>query len=629
MKVLSDIGEIEREVTPHDVVSFDIFDTLLFRNVPEPKDVFIFAEEIACSRGIDAEGFAAKRVNAEKRAGAKKFAGHDTTLDDIYVELQIDEGPKAALRQAELDAEWRLLVANFPMVALANRLKESGKTVVATSDMYLPSDFLASALSERGFVPDYLYVSSDVGLRKSRGELFGYVLGDLGADADRVVHIGDNRLSDGVMPGRSGIASIWYRPPTLDSVAGRPQRAGELVACALAARHAADSRGALGQIGYSYLGPLLLGMCQWIHAACDGSPSSSLHFLSRDGYIVKKVFDILYPEVSARYSYVSRRSLTVPLLTEAQSFKDVIETVPYIKREETVPALLEKLGIDDPILALDLEKKYGNRLSRSDMLSGALDGLFDEISGPMATNAAVEREAMEGYLAQEFSGDSMLVDIGWYGTIQSCLEKALGRKTTGLYLGLLQHNPDYMLEDARGYVYDYRAGNRFDSELVFSFNGLVETFFSAPHGSVRKYEGRADGSYVPVFATVEKENASALSEIHGGALRFVVDYSNVVGSVSLRSIRPKLAYANMERLLTEPTSDEVDLLGSLCFYDASYDRLVCFSNLLAYLRNPKALAQDFLRSNWKAGWLRKVLHSAALVRPAYRAMVKVGGRQIA
>lgn len=625
MKVLSDVGGIEREVISYDVISFDIFDTLLFRNVPEPKDVFIFAEEIARSRGIDAEGFASKRIDAEKRAGAKKLAGHDTTLDDIYVELQIDEGSKAVLRQAEFDAERQLLVANTPLVALANRLKESGKTVIATSDMYLPSDFLVSVLSEKGFVPDRLYVSSDIGLRKSHGDLFGYVLGDLGADADRVVHIGDSRLSDGMMPGRSGIASIWYRPPTLGSVAGRPQRAGEFVACALAARYSSDFRGTLGQIGYSYLGPLLVGMCQWIHAAHDGRPSSSLHFLSRDGYIIKKAFDILYPEASARYSYVSRRSLTVPLLTEAKSFKDVIETVPYIKREETVPALLEKLGIDDPILASDLEKRYEKRLSRSDMLSGALDELFDAISEPMATNAAVEREAMEGYLTQEFSGDPMLVDIGWYGTIQSCLEKALGRKTMGLYLGLLQHNPDYMLEDARGYVYDYRAGDRFDSTLVFSFNGLVETFFSAPHGSVRKYEGHADGSYNPVFATVEEENTGALSEIHGGALRFVADYSSAVGPFALDHIRPELAYANMERLLTEPTSDEVGLLESLCFYDASYDRLVCFSDVLTYLRNPKALVHDFLRSNWKAGWLRKALHSAALVRPAYRAMVKVGG----
>ena len=625
MKMLSDIGEIEREATSYDVISFDIFDTLLFRNVPEPTDVFVFAEEIARSKGIEGEGFVIKRVDAEKRAGAKKFAGQDTTLDDIYDELRIDEESKAALRQAELDAERQLLVANAPMVALASRLKELGKTVVATSDMYLPADFLVNVLSERGFLPDRLYVSSDVGLRKSHGKLFGYVLEDLGVGADRVVHIGDNRLSDGLMPGRSGIASIWYRPTALDSVAGSPQRAGELVVCALAARHTADPRDTLGQIGYSYLGPLLVGMCQWIHAAHDGRPSSSLHFLSRDGYIVKKAFDILYPGASARYSYVSRRSLTVPLLTKAKSFKDVIETVPYIKREETVPALLEKLGIDDPEFVSGIEKKYGKRLSRSDMLSGALNGLFDEISGPIATNAAVERKAMEGYLSQEFSDDSMLVDIGWYGTIQSCLEKALGRKTTGLYLGLLQHNPDYMLKEAQGYVYDYRAGDRFDSALVFSFNGLVETFFSAPHGSVRKYEGRTDGSYAPVFATVEKENVNALSEIHSGALRFVEDYSSTESTFSLESIRSELAFANMERLLTEPTSDEVDLLGNLCFYDASYDRLVCFSDVLTYLRNPKALARDFLRSNWKAGWLRKALHSAILVRPAYRAMVKVRG----
>lgn len=625
MKTLGSIEEIERKVSPYEVVSFDVFDTLLFRNVPEPKDVFAFAEELACSRGVDADGFAAKRVEAERRAGSRKAPGHDTTLDDIYGELAFDEGLKPALRQAELDSERQLLVPNGPMVALANRLKDGGRTVVATSDMYLPADFLRGVLAENGLVPDRLYVSCEVGLRKSRGELFGYVLGDLGVTPDKVVHIGDNRLSDGAMPARAGIASVLYGLAVPAPATGKPGRASELVMSSLVSRRSLAAGGPYGRVGYAFLGPLLVGMCQWIKAAHDERPSASLHFLSRDGYVVEKAYELLYPEEPCRYSYVSRRSLTVPLLTDARSFHDVIGTVPYIKREETVPALLEKLGLDDPDLCSRLEGEHGRDLSREDMLSGALDGLFDEIRGPMAENAAAEREAMDGYLAQEFGGECVLVDVGWYGTIQSCLEKALGRRATGLYLGLLRHDPDYALADARGYVYDYRAGDVFDSSLVFSFNGLVETFFSAPHGSVRRYERRDDGSYAPVFAAVEDENADALPQIHAGALRFVADYSQAVGPYALEAARPEYAYANMERLLTEPTDAEADLLGRLWFYDASYDRLVCLGPASEYLRSPKAMARDFLRSNWKAAWLRKVLHGAPLARAAYKAMMRAKG----
>lgn len=625
MRPLGSIEEIERKVSDYEVVSFDIFDTLLFRNVPQPKDVFVFAEEIARGRGVESDGFAGKRVEAERRAGSKKAPGHDTTLDDIYGELPFDEGLKPALRQAELDAERQLLVANGPMVALANRLKDGGRTVVATSDMYLPADFLKSVLAENGLAPDRLYVSCEVGLRKSRGDLFGYVLGDLGVTPDKVIHIGDNRLSDGAMPGRAGIASVLYGLPVPAPVAGEPATASELVMRSLVSRRSQAVAGSYARVGYAFLGPLLVGMCQWVRAVRAERPSASLHFLSRDGYIVKKAYELLYPGEPCRYSYVSRRSLTVPLLTEAQSFADVISIVPYIKREETVPALLEKLGLDDPELCSRLEGEYGHDLSRADMLSGKLDGLFAEIKGPMAANATAEREAMEGYLAQEFGDDPLLIDVGWYGTIQSCLEKALGHRATGLYLGLLRHDPDYALGDARGYVYDYRAGDVFDSSLVFSFNGLVETFFSAPHGSVRRYERQDDGMYEPVFAPAENENADALSQIHAGALRFVTDYSQAVGPYALADARPEYAYANIERLLTMPTEGEADLLGRLWFYDASYDRLVCLSPASEYLRNPKAMARDFLSSNWKAAWLRKVLHGAPLARATYKAMMRAKG----
>lgn len=40
----------------------------------------------------------------------------------------------------------------------------------------------------------------------------------------------------------------------------------------------------------------------------------SFFFFARDGYVAKKVYDILYPECSTDYIYLSRRALSVPLL---------------------------------------------------------------------------------------------------------------------------------------------------------------------------------------------------------------------------------------------------------------------------------------------------------------------------
>ena len=52
-----------------EVVSFDVFDTLIKRNVRTPKDVFSLVEREALKRfGVSMEGFRDKRVCAERTA---------------------------------------------------------------------------------------------------------------------------------------------------------------------------------------------------------------------------------------------------------------------------------------------------------------------------------------------------------------------------------------------------------------------------------------------------------------------------------------------------------------------------------------------------------------------------------
>lgn len=353
----------------------------------------------------------------------------------------------------------------------------------------------------------------------------------------------------------------------------------------------------------------------------------SLSFLSRDGYIISKAFGLMYPSSEYSYLYVSRRSLTVPLLVDASSFTDVVDMVPYIKRTETMETLLSKLGIGSSELVSRMEERFGKEISRRDLLEGRYDSLFGEIEHALHENARDEARCMHGYLSSAISENAFVVDLGWYGTIQKCLQNALKKSVTGLYLGLLRHEPDYRLEDAHGYVYDYRDEDAYDSSLVFAFNGLIETFFSAPHGSVRRYIENADGSFAPVLEEPEKENEKALDGIHRGALEFVSNYSSANRGHDFGMLSHKYAFSRMESLLMSPSEEEVNLLGSLWFYDASYDRLVCSEPITRYIRSPKRLLYDLQRSNWKAGFFRKLFGSSRIPRLAYKALLKAkGGR---
>ena len=61
------------------IISFDIFDTLLFRPYAKPVDLFTFMEKVT-SRS----GFALARCQAESKFYAQNGSSTEATFDDIY-----------------------------------------------------------------------------------------------------------------------------------------------------------------------------------------------------------------------------------------------------------------------------------------------------------------------------------------------------------------------------------------------------------------------------------------------------------------------------------------------------------------------------------------------------------------
>ncbi|WP_170839170.1 HAD-IA family hydrolase, partial [Escherichia coli] len=69
--------------------------------------------------------------------------------------------------------------------------------IIFISDMYLGKSFLAKILHKNGYEEyDNLYVSSEHRVKKHSGELFDYVINDLGIEPQTILHIGDNVEAD-------------------------------------------------------------------------------------------------------------------------------------------------------------------------------------------------------------------------------------------------------------------------------------------------------------------------------------------------------------------------------------------------------------------------------------------------
>ncbi|MBQ6395409.1 MAG: hypothetical protein IJH87_03590, partial [Atopobiaceae bacterium] len=167
-----------------DIVSFDVFDTLVTRKVLVPSDVFLLVERSAVSRGLPVSGFASARGSVQAQE-----------IHAIYRELQrrfsLSDEDRDRLIQLELDTERSVLIPRPSVIDAFRYALDSGKRVFLVSDMYLPASILSGMLAGfgiRGY--EEFFVSCDLCCTKRDG-LLGKLLGR-GVELERIVHIGDS-----------------------------------------------------------------------------------------------------------------------------------------------------------------------------------------------------------------------------------------------------------------------------------------------------------------------------------------------------------------------------------------------------------------------------------------------------
>ena len=190
------------------VASFDIFDTCLIRKCGRPVDFFDIFSFHAFKEEVDDNtrmAFLLSRIAADE-----DLDKIDKTIEDIYENLSFTHEklyPKESLIQKEQAFEREMLIPSIVTQKKISELREKGFTILFISDMYLHTDFLKSVLSQYGFFNkgDSIYISCDVGLTKSSGELFEHI-----AQKEKISyydweHYGDNPISDISVPSKMGI----------------------------------------------------------------------------------------------------------------------------------------------------------------------------------------------------------------------------------------------------------------------------------------------------------------------------------------------------------------------------------------------------------------------------------------
>ncbi len=283
---------IRRLSADTDVVSFDVFDTLIWRGpmpaewtkIPAGKRFQIILAE----KGIDASvpELMAARLEVEGDLGriACQY-GNDAEycIEDVlarWAERFVSREEAARhwpdLLQVEIDTQTAACSMCTGMVEAVGYARSLGKRVFAVSDMYLGQEHLRCLLDNCGYggLFDGYYVSCDHGAEKAGARLYKLMIEREKMDSRRWIHFGDKFRADFVPPRRLGGKSFLYLPveylrhrSRCDWLAGLEAKRSEWIGVGLmelvaGRRKQAELEDLSHQIGFWILGPL---MCLYVH----------------------------------------------------------------------------------------------------------------------------------------------------------------------------------------------------------------------------------------------------------------------------------------------------------------------------------------------------------------------------
>ena len=131
--------EIVLNLLSYDIISFDIFYTLVFRPFLKPDDFF---DILAAQYNII--NFKKIRLEAEHKAHSiSKKRNSEADIFDIYKIIEEETGiPAETGVSNELLLEKKYITANEFMLEVFALLKKSVKKVILVYDMYLPKNYL-------------------------------------------------------------------------------------------------------------------------------------------------------------------------------------------------------------------------------------------------------------------------------------------------------------------------------------------------------------------------------------------------------------------------------------------------------------------------------------------------------
>lgn len=566
--------ELLKAIDEAETVSFDLFDTLLVRNISSFDDLTAIIDIRLRDRNINISDFANTRTKAEK----KLSIGRAPRLDEIYAEVlnSTDDINTTAdeLSEIEYEVDIDTIEARREMVELVNEIIDKGKPVYVTSDCYYSKAKLQEILELIGInqVTD-IVVSCEYDTSKT-DDLFGILISIAGTN--NIIHIGDDVVADEESAIRHGIKAfrIYSSIELLESIGSlnlscNEQSLSDRIRVGMFAANIFNSPFQFENdskritvndsfnIGYLFAAPMVMDFARWFEENTVELEIENRWLCARDGFLLKRLYEVMYPDVTAEYFYTSR-------ISAIRAGMESLEDIKYVDSMkftgEVEDNLRTRFGIDRACV------------SDTDIDEDA-SGLMRYVR-PILQNAKVYKENNKKYIdsVNVKDGDISLFDFVAKGTSQLYIQKLVKNHIKGLYF--MQLEPQFMSDMNLDIIPFYKEEER-ENSAIFESYYILETLLTSPEPSVDGFDENGN----PVFAkeTRSEKDIECVMKAQDGIVEYVKKYLKICPD-SVININKKLNEKFL-MLLRHVAINDTDFL-SLTVEDPFFNRMTDITDVL-------------------------------------------------
>lgn len=542
------IEDIYKEIDVHDVICFDVFDTLIMRKVFLPTDIFGLVEERLCKQyGLNIE-FKKNRIRAERDCYQKvdKYCDIDQIYDELKKMIAVSDSTLERIQKLEYQIEFENCIARDEVVKAYEYAINKNKIVYLITDMYWKKQFLKSIL-EKSAIFDYEKLLSSCEQKKSKhdGNIWEIVL--KASISDKILHIGDNPHADIEIPGKYGISTYYVRSSfeivqntnlkylynSRDNKLASHLILGKFAASALNSPFALnENKGKLKintmyEMGSLIFGPLVLNYILWLIKKCNELRIDQVLFFARDGYILKEVYDFIAEQKKlnlpkSRYFLTSRRAASVPTIKDENDIVFIIKKLCKIKKCKIGDIISRTFGIEMDKGDL-LKEKYYFQITEDELIRHIVNKYTQKI----IKNSNEELMNYEEYISNldiDLEANLACVNFVGRGLTQKFVEIILKSSMNGFYFATEMDMMDFFDETNRNFgLYGEFVNSSISKSFLISNYLIGEIIFSSPDEQLIKFDEKG----TPVFnKKSSKRDFSLIKQCHDGIIKYVADFIN-------------------------------------------------------------------------------------------------------